>query len=51
MKKIIMIAALLFPLFSFVLSPGDITGIWLTENDEAKVQVYKTGNEYFGKII
>jgi uncharacterized protein (DUF2147 family) len=49
MKRIITIAALLFPFCAF--AQDDITGVWLTENDEAKVQVYKVGNEYFGKVI
>jgi uncharacterized protein (DUF2147 family) len=30
----------------------DIIGIWLTHGDKpAKIQVYKTGDQYFGKII
>jgi uncharacterized protein (DUF2147 family) len=30
----------------------DIIGIWLTTGKEpAKIQIYKSGNEYFGKII
>lgn len=30
----------------------DITGIWLTSGKEpAKIQIYKTGEKYYGKII
>ncbi len=30
----------------------DITGIWLTANDESKIQIYKSGNGlYQGKLI
>jgi uncharacterized protein (DUF2147 family) len=30
----------------------DIIGIWLTRGKEpAKIKIYKSGNEYFGKII
>src|SRR5215471_2884457 len=30
----------------------DITGVWLTPGDRsAKIQIYKSGEEYYGKII
>lgn len=30
----------------------DITGIWLTHGDKpAKIQIYKSGSRYFGKIV
>jgi uncharacterized protein (DUF2147 family) len=30
----------------------DITGVWLTHGDKpAKVQIYKSGGQYFGKIV
>ena len=31
--------------------PDDVLGNWLNEERTAKVQVYKEGNKYFGKII
>jgi uncharacterized protein (DUF2147 family) len=32
--------------------PDDVVGIWLTGGDEpAKVQIYKSGEKYFGKIV
>ena len=53
-----------FLLFVFVLScfgsiklvaqkhkPDDVLGNWLNEERTAKVQIYKEGNKYFGKII
>jgi uncharacterized protein (DUF2147 family) len=51
MKNIIMSLVILLPLMAFSVKPDDIVGIWLTEKNEAKVEIYKTGNEYFGKVI
>lgn len=31
---------------------GDkILGLWLNEEKDAKVEIYKTGNKYFGKLV
>ena len=32
-------------------SPDAIVGYWLTENSKAKIQIYKSGTKYFGKIV
>jgi uncharacterized protein (DUF2147 family) len=32
-------------------SADDILGIWLNEDKDAHVEIYKEGNKYFGKII
>lgn len=29
----------------------DLLGVWLTESKKAHVEIYKTGDKYFGKII
>jgi uncharacterized protein (DUF2147 family) len=29
----------------------EIKGIWLTENKDGKVEIYRSGNTYFGKLI
>ncbi|MCX6232577.1 MAG: DUF2147 domain-containing protein [Bacteroidetes bacterium] len=29
----------------------DIIGKWLTENNESKVEIYKIGEKYYGKIV
>ncbi len=29
----------------------DIVGKWFTENNEAKVEIYKIGDKYYGKIV
>lgn len=31
--------------------PDDVIGIWLNEDQDAHIQVYKEGDRYFGKII
>jgi uncharacterized protein (DUF2147 family) len=51
MKTLFALLLFIFPLAAATSSPDDIVGVWLTENDESKVQIYKVGNEYFGKII
>ncbi len=51
MKSIIMFLTFLLPPAVFATTPDDILGVWLTENDESKIEIFKTGNEYFGKII
>lgn len=30
---------------------GDIIGNWLNEEKDAKIEIYKTGSKYFGKLI
>ncbi|MBC7935033.1 MAG: DUF2147 domain-containing protein [Rhizobacter sp.] len=51
MKTAIAVLLFLFPIVAAATGPDDIVGVWLTDNDESKVQIYKTGNAYFGKII
>ncbi|CAG4997806.1 hypothetical protein DYBT9275_01855 [Dyadobacter sp. CECT 9275] len=54
MKKIVFLLAISF--FSFVSetqhSGADaIVGVWLSEEKDGKIEVYRTGNKYNGKII
>jgi uncharacterized protein (DUF2147 family) len=53
--KLPLIALIIFSLFSFKNSPIDesekIVGVWLTENNSSKIQIYKNDNQYFGKIV
>jgi uncharacterized protein (DUF2147 family) len=51
MKTVTLFMAFFIPFIALAKGPDDIVGTWLTENYESKVQVYKVGNEYFGKII
>jgi len=32
-------------------SPEDILGVWLTEGKDAKIEIYKCGDKYCGKIV
>jgi uncharacterized protein (DUF2147 family) len=42
----------LTPIFSVAqIKADDITGLWLTEDKDAHVQIEKKGNAYFGKIV
>lgn len=56
MKQKIASLILIASLISFIAhsqnKADDITGIWLTGGKEpAKIQIYKAGEKYFGKII
>jgi len=55
MKKIIilLILSLFFShlLYSQSKKPDEIIGKWITENGEAKVEIFKIGEIYYGKII
>jgi uncharacterized protein (DUF2147 family) len=51
MKSIVILLTFLLPSITFATNPDDIMGTWLTDNDESKIEIYKAGNEYFGKII
>lgn len=53
MKKLIL-ALMIFMggiLTSMGQSKDDIVGKWLTEEGKAKIEVYKKGDKYFGKIV
>jgi uncharacterized protein (DUF2147 family) len=51
MKKIWVIILCMTSFLAKAAGPDDILGVWFTENNEAKILVYKSGNEYSGKII
>ena len=46
---------MIYSLFSFKNLPNEesekIVGVWFTENNSSKIQIYKNENQYFGKII
>ena len=52
-KYLIVILGLILtvPAFSQNKKADDIIGKWFTENNEAKVEIYKSGDKYYGKII
>lgn len=56
MKKILLITTVIFSAMIFSAlaqnSADDIIGVWLTGgNEPARIQIYKSGEKYFGKII
>ncbi|HEX6914660.1 MAG TPA: DUF2147 domain-containing protein [Chitinophagaceae bacterium] len=46
---------MLVPATAFVSAPAvhpdDILGTWVAAENKARVQIYKSGNRYFGKIV
>ncbi|MNY24982.1 hypothetical protein D3C86_1587320 [compost metagenome] len=54
MKKLLLftLVACFFSVASFAQSGADaINGTWFNKDKDAKIQIFKKGNEYFGKII
>lgn len=53
MKKLIVLGFALITAFTAVLAQQgtDIRGVWMNENKDAKVEIYKSGDKYAGKII
>ena len=54
MKKIFALIGILLCTVSFAsanTNPDDIVGLWLNSNGQGRIQVYKEGNKYFGKIV
>ena len=53
MKKILVIAVALFAsLIKISAQNADVVkGIWLNDEKDAKVEIFKSGDNYFGKII
>lgn len=53
MKKMMVLAAVLFTSFTalFAQHADVVKGVWLNDDKDAKVEIYKTGDKYFGKIV
>jgi uncharacterized protein (DUF2147 family) len=53
MKKMMVLAAVLFTSFTalFAQNADVVKGVWLNDDKDAKVEIYKTGDKYFGKIV
>jgi uncharacterized protein (DUF2147 family) len=55
MKKIFVTAAIfiltIFSMFAQKRAPGSIVGIWLSEDKNIKIEIYKAGPEYFGRQV
>lgn len=52
MKKVIVLTVLLFTaaIKLFAQDADAVKGIWLNSEKDAKVEIYKSGDKYFGKI-
>jgi len=46
----IVFTSILFSAFAYAASPDDILGLWNTEKKDAKIEIYKCGTKYCGKI-
>ena len=52
MKTIVLIAALaLIAPMSWAQKADDILGVWYNQEKTAKVEIFKRGDKYFGKIV
>lgn len=48
---IVLFVVVLFSTNLFAQKADDIIGQWYSENNESLIEIYKTGNKYYGKII
>ena len=55
MKKIFFITIIFilntFSVFAQKRTPGNIVGIWLSEDKNVEIEIYKTGPQYYGKQV
>lgn len=51
MKLLFLFASLFFFTEEGTVKPDDVVGIWMASSGKARFQIFKQGNEYFGKII
>ncbi len=55
MKKILLTATsflfILFSLFAQKQAPGKIIGVWSRDGNDIKIEIYKSGPQYFGRLI
>jgi uncharacterized protein (DUF2147 family) len=51
MKLLFIIASLFFVTEEGSVKADDVVGIWLSGTGKAHIQIFKQGNEYYGKII
>jgi len=48
---LLVLSGLILCLDVFSIDAQSITGIWMTENDEAKVEIYEQDSVWFGRVI
>ena len=53
MKKIIVLVIALFACFTsiFAQGPDGVKGVWMNEAKDVKVEIYKSGDKYYGKVV
>jgi uncharacterized protein (DUF2147 family) len=53
MRRYVILIALFFVTYfiSSAVSPDKVIGIWYTATKDSKIEIYKKGDKYFGKII
>lgn len=53
MKNLLMALLLVagFPIASLAQQADAVAGTWLNEEKDAKVQIYRAGDKYFGKLV
>src|SRR5215831_9555735 len=53
MKKILVAAAIVLISFteSFCQNPDGVRGTWMNDEKDVKIEIYKSGDRYFGKIV
>ena len=53
MKKLLALVAFLITSFATIFgqNPDLVKGIWVSDSKDAKVEIYKAGEKYFGKIV
>lgn len=49
--KFLSLLIFLIPTVTFAQSADDVLGYWLTDEETAKIEIYKEGNIYNGKIV
>jgi len=52
MKKLFIVAVILFTSFgkTFAQNADQVRGVWLNSDRDVKIEIYKAGDKYFGKI-
>jgi uncharacterized protein (DUF2147 family) len=53
MKKIILLLTVLIgaTICSFAQNGDAVKGIWINDNKDAKMEIYRSGDKYYGKVI
>lgn len=46
-----LVFGMLYPSAMLYTAADDVIGTWLTNRGKAKIQIYKSGNKYYGKIV